>query len=182
MRKSILSLLIIIFFSSCLGSKKIVENSSIKKTTEKSEIKKDSSNVVEKNKSISDKLDLVVANSKTADAEFNKKVDAKVDEILAKLNTTKTSGDNSYKLYYNLLKRQVEFEAKIGETKNETKETNLSEVSEKSFEEKTDEYISKKINAIPWWIYAILIFWFAPQIINRVKSIVSPISMIFKRK
>jgi uncharacterized protein YycO len=179
--KLIYLIIILILLTSCLGTKKVFENNTSKKSTEKTEIKKDSSNVVEKNKSISDKLDLSVPKTKTDDLEFNKRVDSKVDEILAKLNTSKKSGDNSYKLYYNLLKRQIEFEAKIGETKNETKETNSSEVSEKSFEEKTDEYISKKVSSIPWWIYVLLLFWFSPQIIQRVQSIINPISGMIKK-
>lgn len=170
--------LILMLFTSCMGSKKVIENNTSKKETEKFEVKKDSSNIVEKNKSISDKLDLAVSKSKTNDADFNKKVDAKVDEILAKLNTTKTSGDNSYKLYYNLLKRQVEFEAKIGETQNETKETNTKETSEKTLEEKTDEYISKKITAIPWWLWFVALLYLLPTIIDRISLLINPLKVL----
>lgn len=180
MKNLIYSLIILILFSSCLGTKKVIENTSSKKSIEKSEVKKDSSKVVEKNKSISDKLDLTVPSSKTDDKDFNKKVDAKVDEILAKLNTTKTSGDNSYKLYYNLLKRQVEFEAKIGETKNETTATNNEEKKETSTEEKIDSYISKKFTVIPWYIWLIAVIWFLPTIINKVILIATPFKSISK--
>ena len=46
-------------------------------------------------------------------------MNAKVDEILSKLNTSKISGDNGYKLIYDKLKKQLEFYAQIAQTKNE---------------------------------------------------------------
>jgi len=158
--KKIVLLFICIVLTGCLGTKRIVEKKATKVTTEKVEVKKDSTNVVEKNKAISDKLDVAVPNAKTSDADFNKKVDQKVDEILAKLNTTKTSGDNSYKLYYNLLKRQVEFEARIGETQNENTTTNSEEKTEKTTDEIIDTYIYTRITTVPWYLWIALYFMF----------------------
>ena len=51
-------------------------------------------------------------------------VNAKVDEILSKLNTAKNSGDNSYKLIYDKLKKQLEFYIKIAQTKNQNTQVN----------------------------------------------------------
>tara|TARA_B110000967_G_scaffold209539_1_gene266154 strand:+ start:3082 stop:3657 length:576 start_codon:yes stop_codon:yes gene_type:complete len=158
--KKIALLFICIVLTGCLGTKKIVEKQATKTTTEKVEVRKDSTNVVEKNKAIADKLDVAVPNAKTSDTHFNKKVDQKVDEILAKLNTTKTSGDNSYKLYYNLLKRQVEFEAKIGETQNENTSTNSEEKTENTNEEILDTYIYKRITTVPWFLWIAFYFIF----------------------
>lgn len=160
MRVTIVYFLCILLLSSCLGTKKIVEKKAIKNTTEKVEVKKDSTNVVEKNRAIADKLDVAVPKAKTSDANFNKIVDEKVDEILAKLNTTKTSGDNSYRLYYNLLKRQVEFEAKIGETQNENTSTNSEEKTEKTTEEVIDTYIYKRVTTMPWYLWVAIYFMF----------------------
>lgn len=160
MKKYVYIILISFFCYSCLGTKKVIETNTSKKSVEKSEVKKDSSNVVEKNKAISDKLDLTVPKAKTDDKEFNKRVDSKVDEILAKLNTSKRSGDNSYKLYYNLLKRQVEFEAKIGSTQNEKTSVVNEEKTEKSTEDVIDTYIYKKVTTIPWWLWVFIYFMF----------------------
>jgi len=57
--------------------------------------------------------------SNTGNAVFDSLVNAKVDEILSKLNTSKDSGDNSYKLIYDKLTKQLEFYSKIAQTKNE---------------------------------------------------------------
>ena len=187
--KKIVLLFICIILTGCLGTKKIVEKQATKNTTEKVEVKKDSINVIEKNKAIADKLDVSVPKAKTPDIDFNKKVDEKVDEILAKLNTTKTSGDNSYRLYYNLLKRQVEFEAKIGETKNENTTTNTEEKTEKTTEEIIDTYIYKRVTTIPWYLWIAIYFMFfdgkitslLSNFIPQLKGATSILS-IFKKK
>lgn len=187
--KKIVLLFICIILTGCLGTKKIVEKQATKTTTEKVEVKKDSINVVEKNKAIADKLDVSVPKAKTPDIDFNKKVDEKVDEILAKLNTTKTSGDNSYRLYYNLLKRQVEFEAKIGETQNENTTTNSEEKTEKTTEEIIDTYIYKRITTMPWYLWGAIYFMFFDGKIASLLSNFIPqlrgatsILSIFKKK
>ena len=187
--KKITLLFICIVLTGCLGTKRIVEKKATKVTTEKVEVKKDSTNVVEKNKAIADKLDIAVTNAKTSDADFNKKVDQKVDEILAKLNTTKTSGDNSYKLYYNLLKRQVEFEARIGETQNENTTTNLQEKTEKTTDEIIDTYIYTKITTAPWYLWIALYFMFfdgkiaslLSNFIPQLKGATSILSLLKKK-
>ena len=187
--KKIVLLFICIVLTGCLGTKRIVEKKATKVTTEKVEVKKDSTNVVEKNKAIADKLDIAVTNAKTSDADFNKKVDQKVDEILAKLNTTKTSGDNSYKLYYNLLKRQVEFEARIGETQNENTTTNLQEKTEKTTDEIIDTYIYTRITTVPWYLWIALYFMFfdgkiaslLSNFIPQLKGATSILSLLKKK-
>ena len=187
--KKIVLLFICIVLTGCLGTKRIVEKKATKVTTEKVEVKKDSTNVVEKNKAIADKLDVAVPNAKTSDADFNKKVDQKVDEILAKLNTTKTSGDNSYKLYYNLLERQVEFEARIGETQNENTTTNSEEKTEKTTDEIIDTYIYTRITTVPWYLWIALYFMFfdgkiaslLSNFIPQLKGATSILSLLKKK-
>jgi hypothetical protein len=120
MKKSItyLVLLIISFglFTGCSSAKKIKEENTIVK----SEIqKRDSIKSIVVNQAIDDKLVTQIVQSKTGNAVFDSFVNAKVDEILSKLNTSKNSGDNGYKLIYDKLKKQLEFYAKIAQTKNE---------------------------------------------------------------
>jgi len=120
MKKSITySFLLIAFcilFASCSSAKKIKEEN----TMLKSEIhKRDSIKNVVINQAIDDKLITPIAQSNTGNSVFDSLVNAKVDEILSKLNTSKNSGDNSYKLIYDKLTKQLEFYAKIAQTKNE---------------------------------------------------------------
>ena len=120
MKKSItyLTLLVAscILFASCCSAKKIKEENTILK----SEIhKRDSIKSIVINQAIDDKLITPIAQSNTGNAVFDSLVNAKVDEILSKLNTSKNSGDNSYKLIYDKLTKQLEFYSKMAQTKNE---------------------------------------------------------------
>jgi hypothetical protein len=120
MKKSITYLVLLIasciLFTSCSSAKKIKEEN----TLLKSEIqKRDSIKSVVINQAIDDKLITPIAQSNTGNAVFDSLVNAKVDEILSKLNTSKDSGDNSYKLIYDKLTKQLEFYSKIAQTKNE---------------------------------------------------------------
>ncbi len=119
MKKSI-QLLILIFcilLISCSSTKKIQEEN----TFLKNEIqKRDSIKNTFINQAIDDKLVTPIVQSQTGNAVFDSLVNTKVDEILSKLNTAKNSGDNSYKLIYDKLKKQLEFYAQIAQTKNES--------------------------------------------------------------
>ncbi|GEC80147.1 hypothetical protein FAQ01_30170 [Flavobacterium aquatile] len=110
--------------SGCSSAKKYKEEN----TFLKSEIqKKDSIKNVIINQAIDDKLITPVVQSNTGNRKLDSLVNVKVDEILSKLNTSKNSGDNSYKLIYDKLAKQLEFYSKIAQTKNEnstTKTTN----------------------------------------------------------
>lgn len=120
MKKSIqyfaLYIISILLFTSCSSAKKIKQEN----TLFKNEIqKRDSIKNTVINQAIDDKLVTPIAQSQTGNAVFDSLVNTKVDEILSKLNTAKNSGDNSYKLIYDKLKKQLEFYAQIAQTKNE---------------------------------------------------------------
>lgn len=118
MKKSI-QLLILIFcilLSSCSSTKKLKEEN----TLLKNEIqKRDSIKNTVINQAIDDKLITPIVQSQTGNSVFDSMVNAKVDEILSKLNTSKNSGDNNYKLIYDKLKKQLEFYVQIAQTQNE---------------------------------------------------------------
>jgi hypothetical protein len=121
MRKFITFLMLLItsciLFTGCSSAKKIKQEN----TLLKNEIRKrDSIKSIVVNQAIDDKLITPITQSNTGNAVFDSLVNAKVDEILSKLNTTKNSGDNSYKLIYDKLTKQLEFYAKIAQTKNES--------------------------------------------------------------
>ncbi|WP_300568443.1 hypothetical protein [Flavobacterium sp.] len=121
MRKFITFLMLLItsciLLTSCSSAKKIKQEN----TLLKNEIRKrDSIKSIVVNQAIDDKLITPIAQSNTGNAIFDSLVNVKVDEILSKLNTSKKSGDNSYKLIYDKLTKQLEFYAKIAQTKNES--------------------------------------------------------------
>ena len=167
---------------SCRASKVVKKSVKEIVITEKKEVKKDSISVIVINKPINDFLTIPVVKSNTNNKARDSVVNTKVDEILSKLNTAKKSGKNSYKLYYDLDKRLVNLQMSIGKTKNTFVHTKSKETTQKTFEQKTDEYINKKIKRIPIWIYALVIFWFFPQIFQRIKKIINPIASILKKR
>lgn len=101
---------------SCSSAKKITKED----TLIENEIKRsDSARNKVVNQEINDQLITSVVQSQTGNTSLDSLVNAKVDEVLSKLNTSKISGDNSYKLIYDKLKRQLEFNARIGQTQND---------------------------------------------------------------
>ncbi|MCL9806802.1 hypothetical protein NAT51_14805 [Flavobacterium amniphilum] len=120
MKKSITYLVLLTAFfgllAGCSSARKLKqENTIVKNEVQKNDSIKNT--VI--NQAIDDKLITPIVQSKTGNAVFDSLVNAKVDEILSKLNTSKNSGDNSYKLIYDRLTKQLEFYAKIAQTKNE---------------------------------------------------------------
>jgi hypothetical protein len=114
----IITLLFIISLvvTSCSSVKKITkEDTLIENEIQRSDSIKNT--VV--NKEINDQLITSVAQSHTGNASLDSLVNAKVDEILSKLNTSKNSGDNSYRLIYDKFKKQLEFNARIAKTQND---------------------------------------------------------------
>lgn len=106
----------IMVFTSCSSAKKLKQEN----TLLKNEIqKRDSIKSTFINQAIDDKLVTPIVQSQTGNVVFDSLVNTKVDEILSKLNTSKNSGDNGYKLIYDKLKKQLEFYAQIAQTKNE---------------------------------------------------------------
>ena len=166
-------LLILLFvFTSCLGTKKVTETNKETVQIEKSEVKKDSSNLEVINKKIDDEISTIV--QRTGDPIL----DAKIDEILSRINTSKTSGDNSYRFYYDAQLRELRAEFEIGETKDKKVITNKEVVSETSFTEKTDEYIYKKIIALPWWAWLILVWLIRKHLINIIAIFIPGVRQI----
>lgn len=158
--KRLLLILTLVLFCSCLGSKKVAEKSSETKSTEKTEVKKDSSSTTTINEGIKDR---VVINVPEADNEATMK---SLDAILKLLNTSKTSGSNSYHLKYDEQMKQLILDVVVAATQNKETVTNSDTNTETSFEQRTDEYIKKKITAIPWWVYLVAVIIFIRPILN----------------
>lgn len=82
------------------------------------------------NNAINDKTIIPVIESKSNNKAFDSLVNAKVDEILNKLNYQKQSGNNSLEVKYNALLKQLEIISKMGQTSNKDKSTNAKEIIE----------------------------------------------------
>lgn len=105
----------LILTSSC-GSKKIINRVSEKEKT--TFTKSDSVKLVERNKAIVDSLKLKIAQSTTGDKQFDDAVNKAVSEILNKLNTSKSSGDNSYSITYDDILKELRAVMNIAPTES----------------------------------------------------------------
>lgn len=157
---------------SCTALKKVTSKNATTTKTEKVNKAFDSSLVKEVNKKIDDVIVTPVQSS--GDPAYDKRI----DEILSKLNIKKNSGSNNYNLYYDKLKREIIAELEVGETADQTTNTNSTETKEKTVEERIDEYIKK--TKIPFLFWAVLIIWFLPQILKRLQLISNPIYSFLK--
>ena len=168
-------LIIIIFALSligCFGSKTVAEKSSETKEVDKSEITNDKTSETEVNKAIDDQVTTKVED--TGDPVL----DAKIDAILLGLNTSKSSGDNSYKWYYDAQLRELRAEFQIGQTESKAEAEITETIVEKSFEQKQDEYFKKKVTTLPWWAYVILVFVAWPYLKPIVMMFLGPTNIV----
>lgn len=131
--KYLMAILFLAFICSC-GTTKVV-NEKIETTTSNIS-KKDSILIVERNRRIQDSLKLKISQSQTGDKKFDDAVNKAVESILTNLNTTKTSGDNSFSFFYDNVMKELRATATVGPTENtkvinnatvHTKEVILSE-------------------------------------------------------
>lgn len=161
-----------LLFSGCLSSKKISEKTTTTKEIEKIEVKTDSVSSKEINQEIRDRI---VINVPETD---NEEVLKMFDMLLMQMNTSKSSGSNSYSSRYDKDTRQLVIDFIVAQTEN-TKTSVSSDVNtEKSFERNTDEYIYKKITTIPWWGWALLAYFFRGHIFGALGFFFPGISAI----
>ena len=166
MKKFTILFLILIIFNGCLGTKKIFENNKSTKEKEKIEKTKDSTSVKEKSKAIKDDFNIPVKKVETDDKKFDEAVNKEVDNILSRVNTSKKSGNNSYSVYYDKKRRKIRVNVEIGETVNSNTTTNSNENYGRDTEQNTFNSVYKRIFALPWYVYLILIIVFLPKLLG----------------
>lgn len=165
-----LLLIILIVCTSCLGSKKVSEKTSLLKET--TSIKNDSVSKQTVNKGINDEATFKVAESNTGDVDFDKRVNEAVSNVLRSINFQKSSGDNSYKFYYDEQLRELRAKVELGETRNSEVATNKDAVVEK--EESTTESFKKVVTTLPWWVWVIAFVVFFKQIMGIIGNVYPP--------
>ena len=122
-------LILTIFLASAICSCKPTQ---IIKETEKDEKTKDSTNTTIINQEVLDKILFQIDNIKSVNPECDSLINLYREQLAKSLYASKQSGDNSYQLKYNELTKQLEFIAKMGETKSNTIHTNEIHTIEKT--------------------------------------------------
>lgn len=114
-------------------------------------------------KAILDSLRLLLAKVKTSRPECDSICQAEVDKAYSLLNMMKQSGDNSYELKYDALKRQLDLVMKIAATKNTDKAV-VAETDKKS-DSQSVRYVTIKV--IPdFYRYSAYLGWAAAAFIG----------------
>ena len=101
----------------CASAKPQVSN--IEKTVQKDSISK--TDEIAKSKAINDSLKIVIGQVHTSKKECDSICQQTIDNLLASMNQSKTSGDNGYKLKYDRVKKELDIVLKTGESKSEQK-------------------------------------------------------------
>lgn len=164
-------LLITILFSSCTALKSVKKETETVTSSEKETVQKyDSLVSIKQSRAINDKYIFKVPKSKSNNKSTDSILDARLDEILDKINFQKRSGSNSYKMSYNPKKREIVTDVEVGATEDKTKSTN-KEVTETSKETQFLKSISTKTGIPVKWIIALLVFLLRNQIFWLLKKL-----------
>lgn len=134
------------------AKKPVATSEQIKKEKEIVYIQKDSQTT--KSLAILDSLKLTIENIKTSKSECDSITNAKIEELLQRLNTRKVSGNNSFGIYYDKLKRELVAYSNIGETQSQKiaqLEKTLSEKSNQKTITVPVKYIPKEVKYFAWF-------------------------------
>jgi hypothetical protein len=155
------------------------------KQIEKTEVATDTMSKETINKKIDDAATIKIQESNTGDEDFDERVNEAVANVLRSINFQKSSGDNSYRAYYDEKLKALQFQIELGETRDTEVETNKEATTEKSFEENISEYVKKIV--VPWWMYliGIILLWkfIAPMVmfvfpqlrgLKTMKDVITP--------
>ena len=143
-------------------TEKVSENDSISKTETK----------VTVSEAINDQIRKQVPESDTGNSELDSIVNKKMDQLLKQLNTQKRSGSNSYSFRFDEKTREIITEFQVGRTQDSIR---IAELEQRILETESIEYteifkteVKKVIRTLPWWIWAIAIWFFRKQILTTL--------------
>lgn len=163
---------VIALMTSCAGVKKYSNHQTSEKIS--TEVVKDTTKTTKTNGAIKDNIVINVPKSDNAETMrlFN--------EMMSKMNTSKSSGSNSYRSVWDKENMQWLIEFVVAETKNKSLETTNNTKIEKSFDQQIDEYIKKIV--VPWWMYILvgLLVWrlFGPILIHIINPIFTAVKKL----
>jgi hypothetical protein len=160
--------------TSCTGMRTTTSKNSDTKTTELNEKNTDKTADTKTNREINENFGVPV---RTNDEAVNKAV----RDALRDFNFSKQSGTNSTQIIFDEEAMAFKIANIIGETQDKNTSSVSETKSEKTFEQTTDEYFSKKVSQIPWWLWLIVAIYFMPRIVEGVTSIINPLSLVVKK-
>lgn len=116
------SMLMILFFGSVFlvscKSKQPLTDKIVEKTVNSDSIYQ--SKVITRNQAINDSLKIIIGQVRTEKKECDSVCQIAIDRVLSQLNTKKTSGSNSYGVFYDSKDKSLNLNAAIGATKSDS--------------------------------------------------------------
>ena len=116
------SMLMILLFASVLlvscKSKQPLTDKTVEKTVNHDSIIQ--SRVITRNEAINDSLKIIIGQVRTEKKECDSVCQIAIDRALSQLNTKKTSGSNSYDVFYDPNKKTLNVNSRIGATKSDS--------------------------------------------------------------
>lgn len=107
-----------------------------------------------KTQAIIDSLKIAIFRVKTNRPECDSIANQKIDELLQRLNSKKTSGNNNFGVYFDELKRELVAYANVGETQSEK----IKELENKLLSEINKKQETKPVQYIPEWVKYLALF------------------------
>jgi hypothetical protein len=115
---NLIAIFALVLMASCKSKQPLKEITETKETNFESIFL---SKKLERNLAIIDSLKIKIGAVKTEKKECDSVCQIAIDRLLSQLNTSKKSGNNSYDMSYNEKDKSLNFNSKIGETKNSSK-------------------------------------------------------------
>lgn len=116
------SMLMILFFGSVFlvscKSKQPLTDKIVEKTVNSDSIYQ--SKVITRNQAINDSLKIIIGQVRTEKKECDSVCQIAIERVLSQLNTKKTSGSNSYGVFYDSKDKSLNLNTAIGATKNDS--------------------------------------------------------------
>lgn len=171
-KKFLTSLLVIfsagILLTGCKSSQPVAfsQNETLKKEASSKIINKETI----RNQTLIDSLKILIGQVKTAKPECDSIAQEQIQHLLSRINTRKTSGDNSFGAYYDKLKNELVIHANIAATQNEkitALESKLISETQKSKETKPVKYIPKQVKIFAFFGF-LAIFYLLYKILKPI--------------
>jgi len=163
--------LLMLSTTSCASKK---ETSSTTTSTELNDTSKESSEKTEISGEINDR---VVINVPKTD---NKELMELFNQMMSKMNTSKSSGSNSYTSRWDAELMQWIVDFTVAQTENKETASKEETTTVLTFDQQMDTYIKKQ--KIPFWVYVVGVVLVFPYVLSLLKFLFPSFNILIGRK
>jgi len=170
--KTCILIFVILLMSSCMATKKTHDSETTTTTATTNDSKETENTTATISEPIEDKIVINVPESDNAE------VMRMFNEVMRQMNSSKTSGSNSYNSKYDEANKKWIIDFMVAQSKiQETAKTNdTATTSDITFDKQVDDYIKKIV--IPWWAYGIVLFLIRKEVFWILKMLFPPLRAI----